>query len=114
MSLKNWGYKLKNPNDTTKKALKDTRESVGVKKPNILKCKRCPACRGLDDVDDTGEPSFACDVFGDYCSLSVYHCNREGIIHVKACIEQDFRRAKETHDFDIALVTAVMDRLEDE
>jgi len=105
---------MKKPNKTTKKAMKDTRNGEGVTKSNILKCKLCPAKRALDDVDDLGNPSYACDVFCDYCSLVVDRCNKASLIERKLRILQALFAAKETYTFDIALVTAAMDRLEDE
>jgi len=99
---------MKKPNKTTKKAMKDTRENVGVTKSNIAKCDTCPGCRALDDVDDLGNPSFACDVFCDYCSLVADRCNKASLIERKLRILQAFDRAKESYNFDVALVTAVM------
>ena len=104
---------MKKPTKTTKKAMKDTRKSIGITKSTIAKCKLCPAYRDIDDVDDLGDPSFVCDVFCDYCSLVVDHCDWAGLTERKTRIEQAFRRAKESYDFDIALVTAVMDMEKD-
>jgi hypothetical protein len=93
--------------------MKDTRKNVEVTKSTIAKCKLCPACRDIDDVDDLGNPSFVCDVFCDYCSLVVDRCDKNSLIERKIRIMRAFAAAKESYDFDITLVTAVMDMEKD-